>query len=276
MKFLELTFLKRALDTPEIVKEDKAWLTHIRPVIALAKPPSVDLNQIAAFLRDNKSTELGKVGNVMITGDHIGTILKILAKSSRSELVKDSQTTVTQYSAAVPIGLLAYKEAYGTPYSRWADTLGSHELLTNALLGPALADIVSVRDYLLSINDHKPKIQNDTEMGDQEFCDMKGIEVPIDEYPFDPKSQLVWRDHATNYGSVKPTEYNKIRRFFGTNHRLGSTNLSKFYWCMLTQTWIFDPSIRHEYMITDIENWDTLVPPLEVPEVKTAREDIDF
>ena len=276
MKFLELTFLKRALDTPEIVKEDKAWLTHIRPVIALAKPSVVNLNKIAEFLRDNKSTELGKVGNVTITGDHIGTILKILAKSSRSELVKEPQTAVPQYSAAVPIGLLAYKEAYGTPYSRWADTLGSHELLTNALLGPALADIVSVRDYLLSINDYKPKIQNDTEMGDQEFCDMNGIEVPADEYPLDPKSQLLWRDHALDYGRIKPTEYNKIRRFFGTNHRLGNGSLSKFYWCMITQTWIFDPSIRHEHMITDIENWDNVALALETPDIKTVREDIDF
>ncbi len=267
MKFLKLDFLDKALVDPKLIKQDKDWLTHIRPAIALVKPSRVNPKLIADIVKENKDNVLGIVGGTEITGMHIIRILQILHEYPRSELVSDPQTEVPHYSAAVPIGLLAYKEHHGKPYSVWKGTSIFEPWIFRALVGPALADIDIVTDYLTDLPNKKP-IENETEVGDQEYADSLGTELSEAVYPFDHEQQLIWRELALRDGMVKTANYGKLGRVKPSDP-MGSDYFSKFYWCMVTQTWIFDPSIRHPDMITDLSNWDNAVTPLVDVSVKT-------
>jgi hypothetical protein len=265
LKSLSLSFLQRANEDPALIRtEDPHWLSHIRPVIAMLKPKTFSLDKLYEELLEPLT--LGEHNGEIITTKHLQLIYTILAKYSRSDLLpkKMTQTLYPQYSAAVPIVLLAYKEQFGVEYKNWKL---NHDFMTSAIMGNQLKDITRVTNYLKGlINPRKPDLPNsDSEVGDQEYADSMGYELPkvydpIDVFDFD--TQLEFREYATQEGNISSTAYTGIKRHGGT-HPLGNSLLTKFYWCMLTQTWIFDPKIRHPNMITNLLDWDKPAKPLE-------------
>jgi len=260
LKSLALSFLQRAYDDPALIKtEDPHWLSHIRPVLAMHKPATYRLDKLYdELLVDNV---LGEYNGEIITNEHLQVIYAILAKYNRSELLpkKMTQTLYPEYSAAVPIPMLAYKEHYGVEYKNWKL---NHEFMTLAFMGTQLSDIVGVTRFLESLNEQVDIPSSNSEVGDQEYADSIGHTTigPID--VFNIETQRDFRNHATENGFFKTVSYTGLKRY-GPSHPLGSHSISKFYWCMLTQTWIFDPKIRHPNMITNLLDWDTPAEPLE-------------
>jgi hypothetical protein len=265
LKSLSLSFLQRANEDPALIRsEDPNWLSHIKSVIAMHKPATFSLSKLYDELL--QEGELGEHNGEIITMEHLRLIYTILAKYSRSDLLpkKMTQTLYPQYSAAVPIVLLAYKEQFGVEYKKWKL---NHDFMNLAVMGSQLKDIVRVTEYLKSlVNPEKPDLPNsDSEVGDQEYADSMGYELPKVYGPidvFDFETQREFRELATSGGNISSTAYTGLRRFMG-GHPLSNITLSKFYWCMLTQTWIFDPKIRHPDMITNLLDWDTPAKPLE-------------
>jgi len=265
LKSLSLSFLQRANEDPALIRsEDPNWLSHIRPVIAMHTPATYRLDKLYdELLLDNV---LGEHNGEIITNEHLQLIYTILGKYSRSELLpkKMTQTLYPQYSAAVPIPLLAYKERFGVKYGSW---VLNHEFMVDAVMGSQLKDVIKVTRYLKELlNPSKPDLpSSDSEIGDQEYADSMGYELPKVYDPidvFDFETQREFRGLATSDGNISSTAYTGLRRFMG-GHPLSNITLSKFYWCMLTQTWIFDPKIRHPNMITNLLDWDTPAKPLE-------------
>lgn len=254
---VSLPFLVAARNDPKVLNQTSAWLTHIRPVLALAKPKELSTSALLELLKIDQ--ELGIVHKVVITNKHLQYIYAILALHSRSEYITSSITT-PEYSAAVPIALQAYKEHWGIKYSRWNL---DNDYMNAAVLGKGLRDLLKVRDYLIDINSQFASPANDSEVGDSEYEDSLGISSKESYNPFDPKQQKLWRAQTTANGEIKSTMYSRLKRVFPAAHPLGSTNVPKIYWCMLTQTWIFDPRVRHPDMITDLLDFDNLVDPLE-------------
>lgn len=234
LKFLTLSFLRSAVQSPSLLKEDTAWITHILPVLALAKPSTVSFKGLRELLEED--IELGEVADEIITTKHLRYIYTILRDVSRSNMLAKAmpQTKYTQYSAAVPVGMLAYKQAFGVPYSRWMLVPPSNAKETwmmEAMLGSGLSKILTVTEYLKHLD---------------------AVNV------FDRDTMLDFRsayDDNPSYTAIKsgqPKSPNPLH--------MGKVPL--FYWCMLTQTWIFHPSVRHPDMITNLLDWDTPAEPL--------------
>ncbi len=261
---LEVDFLRAALENPSLIKtNDKDWLTHIKPVVTAARP-TIEINkntrlsmeQLFSFLGTSKVLEGG------YTTEQVRLVYRILATHNRSDYVV-SQSKNTQHSSAVPIIMAAYRDKYQIKYSSW---IHDHIGMSNAILGKTLSEVLEVKEYLDSLGKQAKRAQKtyDTEMGDSEYEDMLGIESPshepIDVFDFDFRVDL--KNRATKNGSILDTGYATIKRVFKPDHPLGSEFLSKFYWHMLTQTWIFSPSIRHRDMITNLQDFDVLDPSL--------------
>jgi len=260
LKSLALSFLINAYDDPALIRtEDPHWLSHIRPVIAMHKPATFSLSKLYdELLLDG---ELGEYNGEIITMEHLRTIYAILAKYSRSDLLpkKMTQTLYPQYSSAIPIVLTAYREQFGVKYSQWTP---NNDYMKTAILGKQLETLPEVYKYLVSLKNRKPEFENNTELGDEEYLDSMGIETPesIDVFDIEVRKEL--REFTLDGGNLPGTTYTALKRYH-PSHPLGSANLSKFYWCMLTQTWIFDPKVRHPNMITNLLDWDIPAKPLE-------------
>ena len=268
MKTLELNFLKEAMEKPNLIKQDKAWLDHIKPYLAAIKPTfikdgwnnySAEDFFVSLGTRDKREVVTLADGR-KATIEQLQLIWKILGTTSRSDILASSMSQIEfpQYSAAVPIGMLALKETYGIKYSQW-DLHSKHpksDVFNAMLLGKSLANIPQVRQHLNSIHPNAMYEEED-EQAEDHHPDDAGYDC------FDPQQQLLWRKQILRDGMVKSTEYAKLAKLFPNIHPLGYHTVPKIYWCMLTQTWIFDPSIRIPSMITDIEDFDTLPKPLE-------------
>lgn len=257
---LNLSFLKEAVENPKVLKSDKSWMSHIKPILASVKFKNVvSSDSLFQYLKQDIELANG------YTTEHVRLIYTILANHNRSDYLPPSITQVSapQYSAAVPIGLAAYREAHGIKYSTWKL---NNPFMDAALLGKSLADILRVRSYLINLSENGPVIKNDSEVGNQEALDSMGTSSSeknevID--PFDTANQAEWRKSALGNGTINSRMVTSIKRVFGSGHPLGNTLLPKFYWYMLTQTWIFEPKIRHPDMITNLLDWDTPAEPLD-------------
>lgn len=281
MKTLQLSFLQEALANPKLLKQDRDWLTHIKPYLAAVKPRQ--FNSYGKYDANAYFTNLGsgKITSVEVNGTEVSievikTIWRILAKYTRSEILPASTTQIAypQYSAAVPIGMAAFRDAYGIKYSSWDFDESSPytSMFKNMLLGRSLATIYQVGTYLnfiQGINDYYPEYA----FTDELYVDDNNTGFSFDpklykqedmEDPLDPKTQKKWRDQITKNGQVGTGEYSKLAKLYPNSHYLGYDNISKFFWCMLTQTWIFEPSVRHPDMITQFNqhDFDSLATPI--------------
>jgi hypothetical protein len=261
LEALEIDFLRKAVDHPKLIKNtDKDWLTHVKPILASVRP-NIELNrntrismlELFDFLSTDRSLDGG------YTTEHVRLIYKILAEHNRSDYVA-SQSKDTQYSSAVPTAMAAYRDKYGIKYSSW---IHDAPWMAIALLGKSLSEINITRDYLESLNESVTRTY-DSEIGDSEYEDSLGISSsrhePIDVFDFDYRVDL--KLNATRDGTILDTGYATIKRVFTSEHPLGSQHVPKFYWHMLTQTWIFSPSVRHKDMITNMQDFDAVDPSL--------------
>jgi len=268
MKSISLSFLKQAINDPSLIRsEDSSWLTHIKPVIAM-QPTDYNMQNLYNALQENNT--LGEFSGEIITTRHLRYIYAILKTHNRSDILpkKMTQTLYPQYSSAVPIVLAAYREQFGVKYSQWNP---NNEYMRTAILGKQLETLPEVYKYLVGLKDRKVEFQNDTEIGDEEYCDSLGIETPESIDVFDIEVRRELREFTLDGGILQPTAYTALKRYHPT-HPLGSANLSKFYWCMLTQTWIFDPKVRHPDMVTQLTNIDKLAEPLaEFSSIKEVK-----
>jgi len=259
MKSISLSFLKQAVNDPEVIRQqDPSWLTHIKPVIVM-QPTDFNMQNLYDSLQENN--ELGEHNGEIITTRHLRYIYAILKTHNRSDILpkKMTQTLYPQYSSAVPLVLTAYREQFGVKYSQW---LANNEYMASAILGKQLQTLPEVYKYLVSLKNRRPEFENNTELGDEEYLDSMGIETPESIDVFDIEVRRELREFTLDGGNLQSTAYTALKRYH-PSHSLGSANLSKFYWCMLTQTWIFDPKVRHPDMITHLTNIDKLVEPLE-------------
>ena len=122
MKTVDVDFLKQALTQPNLIKQDKAWFSHIKPYLTAYKPK---MGKDGMYSLDDYFNSLGQIPKNEMVGkiktEEVHLIWKILGKFNRSELLASSMSQIThpEYSAAVPIGMQAMREVYGIKYGSW-------------------------------------------------------------------------------------------------------------------------------------------------------------
>lgn len=227
-EYFELDFLKKALETPKILKENKVWLDQATKYLVAVSPSNHRLSSLYENLMDD--------GTVTIEGHRtslaaIRIIWQIIGRYNRSDYLpsKPSQVENTRFSSAVPWGLFAFKKHFGTKYSQWEH---DNPRMSEYMMGPSLKNYfnIKVTDELL-------------------------------------ENRLKFRDIVLDGGNISDTEYTKLKKVFPNSHQYGYDNFSKFYWCMLTQTWIFSPKKRNDDMITSLVDIDMLDEELDKPEI---------
>jgi len=279
-KFFNPTFLKQALDNPKLLKDDPDWLLHSIPFIVSVIPDKPEGDKISL---DNYYKKIGRVESIWVdkkeySGDVIRLIFKILGSANRSDILpnKLKQTQKTLYSSAVPWVLYAWKHTYNTSYDNWEF---DNEDMSDMVLGPALSNYFGIKDYLENINETALQVLSEAgEIGVQEYKDKIGksnLDTTI-YHPFDPKQRREWRREILSDYAFRPTEFAKLKALYKLSHRLGYTHINKFWWCMLTQTWIFDPSIRSPDMVTSFVSLGTIDPPLEEQTVVEVISDLKW
>jgi len=242
MSFLTLDFLKNGLEDPSLIKQKPTFLEDIKPAIASLNPKN-NLSSYGLYteLSLNRNTAYG------YTVEHIKLIYQILEKYSRSEIFLGRQVDYPMYSSAVPLALAIYKEVYGIKYSSWQM---DYERMNRRLVGKALLEIWKVTRHFNDISANPEKYYENPHWEDEG----KELQCPDPKLDYLAHSEL--RTIALAQGTVSSKDFGGIKYAFPEDHVLGKNNLPKIYWCMLTQTWIFDPRYRHPDMITCLFDWD--------------------
>lgn len=262
-KFFSEVFLDEALKEPKIVKGDKDWLTHSIPYIAAVKTRDKSLKLSSLYTALAEDTTYVVNGNKVPTSS-IRKIYKLLGDVNRSEIVKQTMKEAPHYSSAVPWALYAFKTTYGVEYDAWEF---DHIRMRELVLGKQLANYFQVQQYVNTINDdviyHS---EQSGERGLQEYFEEIGIKnFDMKRYDFfDPAQRRIWRDMYTEEGMVDPLAYMKLNpnNIAPKGHKLRPALLDKFYWCMITQTWIFEPRIRADNMVTSLKGLSVFDEPL--------------
>jgi hypothetical protein len=278
-KFFTKEFLKDVLLGTATVAADPHWLTHAIPYIAVPRPPKASTQALVDELSSDKEYS---VNGHLVSSDIIRLIYQIVGTIERSKILpkhKDfTQTKKPQYSAAVPWILYAYKFTHGIEYDKW---ILDHEKLNDWVLGTSLKDYFKIRAYLMDgINHHEYEIDSEAgEIGLEEWRASNGIITPENIYPLKTENRIQYREKSI-YDPIKeeyvsPLDFKLVKNRY-TGGRLSSQNIPKFYWHMLTQTWIFDPSIRTPNMVTSFESLSTIDPPLVATTVREVISDVPW
>lgn len=246
MNFLTLDFLVKGLNDPYVIKQSPTFYEDIKLALAsLDVKGHTSASYLYQELRHQRNTAYG------YTTEHIKLIYKILEKHTRSDIFAAKQADYPMYSSAVPIALAAYKEVYGIKYSSW---WLDYPAMNKRLLGRSLQDIHTVRDYLKDVSANPRKYY-------ENYYEGPGMEIDCPD-PFLDESQVHLRKIALSDNTIPSRDFGAIKYAYPEDHALGRHKLPKLYWCMLTQTWIFDPAVRHPDMITDLLDWDNHPEPL--------------
>lgn len=281
-KFFSKSFLEEVLKASEkeenkkvsLLGKDPDWLLHAVPYITSVTPGKEGGYSLDALYNNLGKIESVEVNGKVVEGEVIRHIYRILGTLQRGQILPKSISQLSKplYSGAVPWVLYAFKQQYNVSYSKWV--FDSNEFFHKMVLGPSLEDYFLVKYNLETINDDVKAIESASgECGVREYLESIGKpDFPMKEYYFDQDYLQELRHKFLKEGMVSSKDYTKfasLKSEAKINQALLGT---KFYWCMLTQTWIFDPSIRNEHMVTslfgDIDDVAEPLAPVTLSDVK--------
>lgn len=226
------------------IKGHKNWLWHVLPI--LAKQPLqfrdgiVDISATANILANTTYEHEG----FEIPGNRILFLWDFLCRTSRSDVLSNSQNKDTSLSAGVPIILYAYKFTENVPYEKWVKAEGVAEVL-----GKDLSWLPEYREY-------------DPKLSLPEINSIRNLALT----------------ELKDSSKRAPDSSNKLNRIKGrhSSDTVSSEfdSLPRLLRYMILQTWIFHPSLRSPNMITDWTDWDSLASISNKSAVVTQAESI--
>ncbi len=223
-------------EKPEIsLKSNIHFMEHSVPYLCSVLPSRLDgrLNpsSIKDFLANNSRVNVGDLDNTPVDPKFIAALIRLFSQLPRSYYYVGTQTKDTKYSSATPWFMYAYKSSRGYNYSDWDFT--SHPELEPIFLGTAFKDIIKVREYLTRY---------------PELLEHKNLRIAREEALTKKVDGSLLVETSNRLGKVLfNTRYNDIPVFFRQ---------------MILQTWVFTPSIRNEYMVTNVFSLDEASKPI--------------
>lgn len=159
-----------------------------------------------------------------------------LVHKPRAGVLMGSQNHNPRWSVGVPIILSSFLEHRGVSYSSWDWTDPLMETIIGDQLYQSYKAVVPIWtiEELLGFRDLGLRVKTGAKAGTNRTL----------------TSYLPW-------GGVQDPEFKAL------------PTLSKY---MITQTWIYHPSVRHKFMICDWNNVDTLPPPLVHQDVLDTKQ----
>lgn len=221
------------LDFSNISKRYPAFAYNVMPFLAIQPPiknaeGKVSASAIVAKLKSSSySAPYGEADwdDSKIPGTKILEIWKFLHYCKTKDYHSGRQTAHADISSGVPLVLYAYKHQYNIPYNAWDRS--------DPLLVMLLTDNLK---WLVQPDGRSPSelVPEGLDLRDLTEQFLTTGTTGIINGVTNPKASL-----TTN------KEFN---------------NLPKYMRYMLLQTWIYHPSVRHENMITDWDDWDAVRP----------------
>lgn len=222
-----MNILKRIdLDNPK--KTTESFIYQCMPILAhvRGKTPS----EIIGKLKENKEYDI--YGD-RYHGLEILRLWKFFYETNPSSYLPKAATKCTAISSGVPIVMLAYKHQHDTPYETWRG-----DKFTKLMLPKALSFLVGEG------------------MEKAESLDLAGLAT---KWPV-ATLRCYTEDFLTDVNSAKMHEMTSYKAYKVGDKDFDS--LPALLKRMLLQTWIYHPSVRHGNMITDPNDWDSLIDPL--------------
>lgn len=176
-----------------------------------------------------------------VTRVEIEHILAILKHLPRSAILSGTQTSNTRFSASVPLFISAFKEFRNIKYSSWdwSDEYAKY------FIDKEILEVINYREY--------PSFTN--------------------EQLIDYRNRAMMVRSGTKAGTIrKPTATTSLYSVFDEEIK----DLPRLAKLMLTQLWVYDPSVRHVLAILDPVNLDNIPEPLVASEVLVTTKQNDY
>ena len=224
-----MNILKRIdLDNPK--KTTESFIYQCLPVLAHVQGRSA--SEIIGKLKENKEYD---VYGDRYSGLDILRLWRFFYETNASAYIPKPATKCTQISSGVPIIMLAYKHQHDIDYERWRGDKYTRLMLPKSL------------GFLVGDGPENAQNLNFSELA------TKWPSATLREYS---------EQFLTDVNSAKIHDMTSYKAY-----KVGDKDfdqLPALLKRMLLQTWIYHPSVRHENMITDPCDWNSLIDPLYV------------